>query len=51
MAPVPLRGKRNESSFVVHVLKKLADCYGVPEETIAMMTTQNVKRVFNKAYS
>ena len=51
MAPVPLRGKRNESSFVVHVLKKLADCYGVSEETIASMTTQNVKRVFKKPYS
>ena len=51
MAPVPLRGKRNECSFVVHVLKKLADCYGVSEETIASMTTQNVKRVFKKPYS
>ena len=51
MAPVPLRGKRNESSFVVYVLKKLADCYGVSEETIASMTTQNVKRVFKKPYS
>ena len=51
MAPVPLRGKRNESSFVVYVLKKLADCYSVSEETIASMTTQNVKRVFKKTYS
>ena len=50
MAPVPLRGKRNESSFVVHVLKKLAYCYGVSEETIASMTTQNVKRVFKTPY-
>ncbi len=51
MAPVPLRGQRNESSFVVYVLKKLADCYSVSEETIASMTTQNVKRVFKKPYS
>lgn len=46
MAPVPMRGKRNESSFVAFVLKKLAVCYGVSEEEVADTTNQTVERVF-----
>ena len=46
MAPVPMRGKRNESAFVRFVLQKLAECYGVSEEHVAEITDQNVYRVF-----
>ena len=46
MAPVPYRGKRNESAFVVQVLKILATAYGVSEEEVAKVTNQNVERVF-----
>lgn len=46
MAPVPLRGKRNESSFLVHIVSKLAEVYGVPEEEIAAKTNATVKRIF-----
>lgn len=46
MAPVPYRGKRNESAFVVQVLKTLATAYGVSEEEVAKVTNQNVERVF-----
>lgn len=46
MAPVPMRGKRNESAFVRFVLQKLAECYGVTEEHVAEVTNQNVYRVF-----
>ena len=46
MAPVPMRGKRNESAFVRFVLQKLAECYGVTEEHVAEITNQNVYRVF-----
>ena len=35
MAPVPYRGKRNESAFVIEVLKTLAKAYGVSEEEFA----------------
>ena len=46
MAPVPMRGKRNESAFVRFVLQKLAECYGVSEEQVTEVTDQNVYRVF-----
>lgn len=47
MAPVPYRGKRNESAFVVQVMKTLATAYGVSEEEVAKVTNQNVERVFD----
>ena len=47
MAPVPFRGKRNESAFVLEVLKTLAKAYGVSEEEFAKQTNETVKRVFH----
>lgn len=47
MAPVPMRGKRNESAYVAYVLKRMAECYGVSEEQVAEATNANVKRVFS----
>lgn len=46
MAPVPYRGKRNESSFMVEVMQTLALSYGVDEEEIARQTNENVARIF-----
>ncbi len=46
MAPVPNRGKRNESGFVKLVLQNLARCYNVTEEEVACRTNENVCRVF-----
>lgn len=46
LAPVPFRGKRNESSYLLHVLEKLSAIYGVSGEEIARVTTQNSKDVF-----
>ena len=46
MAPVPLRGKRNESSFLVHIVAKLAEVYGTTEDEIATQTNKNVERIF-----
>ena len=46
MAPVPMRGQRNEPAFVAYVLRKLAETYGVGEETVAAVTTANVERIF-----
>ena len=48
MAPVPYRGKRNESAFVVEVLKVLAAAYGISVDELAVYTNQNVERVFGK---
>lgn len=49
MAPVPHRGQRNESAFVVEVLRTLAQSYGVSEEELARATNENVYRVFGEA--
>ena len=47
MAPVPYRGKRNESAFVIEVLKTLAKAYRVSEEEFAEQTNKNVESVFH----
>jgi len=47
LAPTPYRGKRNESAYVVKVAQKLADVYGVSEEKIASITTENALKIFN----
>ena len=46
LAPVPHRGKRNESAFVLNVVKKLSEIYGLSEKEIAQTTTQNALSVF-----
>ena len=46
MAPVPLRGQRNEPSYIVHVIKRLAEAYNVSEDDICRHTTENVHRIF-----
>jgi TatD DNase family protein len=46
LAPVPYRGKRNESAYIIEVLSKLSEIYNVPSEKIATITTQNSKEVF-----
>ena len=46
MAPVPMRGQRNEPAYTRYVLAKLAEAYGVSEEEVAASTNANVARVF-----
>ena len=46
MAPVPMRGQRNEPAFVIYVLRKLAEIYGVSVETVDAVTTANAVRMF-----
>ncbi len=46
LSPVPYRGKRNESAYIINVLDKLAELYGLPKEKIAEITTQNSRDVF-----
>ena len=46
MAPVPHRGQRNEPAFVLEVMRKLAECYGVSEEVVCEQTNANVARIF-----
>ena len=46
MAPVPMRGKRNESAFLQYVVNKLAEAYDVSPEDVARQTNLNVQRIF-----
>jgi len=48
LAPVPLRGKRNEPSFVVHTARMLAEATGLSEDAVAAQTTENFFRLFSK---
>jgi len=47
LAPVPFRGKRNESSYTKLVAEKLATIYNLPLEEIAKITTENSKAIFS----
>ena len=46
LAPVPKRGKRNESAFLVHVADELAGVLAVSREEVAAQTTANAERLF-----
>ena len=46
LAPAPFRGKRNESSYLALVCKKLSELYEIPEDEIARITTENSQEVF-----
>lgn len=46
LAPVPFRGKRNESSYLLYIVEKLATIYNKTPEEIARITTENSKAVF-----
>jgi TatD DNase family protein len=46
MAPVPMRGQRNEPAFIPHVITRMAEAYGVTEEEICRQTNENVARIF-----
>ncbi len=48
LAPVPMRGKRNEPSYVVNTAKVLAEVKGVSEEEIHRITTENFFNLFSK---
>jgi TatD DNase family protein len=46
LAPVPFRGKRNESSYLIRVAEKLAGVYNLSVKEVAQITTKNALRVF-----
>lgn len=48
LAPVPFRGKRNESSYLKYIVEKLATIKNISTEEIALKTTENAERVFAK---
>lgn len=46
LAPTPYRGKRNESSYLIEVAKKLADIHQISIEEVANITTENSNQIF-----
>ncbi len=48
LPPTPFRGKRNESSYVVHVLEKMVDVYGLTFEELSEITSKNAVSLFSK---
>jgi TatD DNase family protein len=46
LAPVPYRGKPNESSYLVYIAQKVADLHQTSLENVADITTQNSKLIF-----
>jgi TatD DNase family protein len=47
LAPIPYRGKRNESSYLINVVNKLAEIYGMMPQDVAIITTENSKITFS----
>ncbi|HTO15919.1 MAG TPA: TatD family hydrolase [Edaphocola sp.] len=47
LAPVPKRGKRNESSYLSYILSHLALAKGMSEEEVINITTENAKAIFD----
>lgn len=48
LSPVPYRGKRNESSYLVPIAQKLADVKQLPLSRVAATTTENAQKLFGK---
>ena len=46
MAPVPMRGQRNESAYIRFVIQRMAEAYGISEDELTARTNENVARVF-----
>ncbi|MBQ3673960.1 MAG: TatD family hydrolase [Paludibacteraceae bacterium] len=46
MAPVPHRGERNESQWMIHVAERLAEVFDTTPQEICTITTQNAKQLF-----
>lgn len=46
LAPVPHRGKRNESAYVVYVAQRLAEVFGCDVSVVDNVTTSTAKRLF-----
>jgi TatD DNase family protein len=46
LAPIPLRGQRNEPAYVAHTAQALAELRGISPEELATITTENFHRLF-----
>ena len=46
LAPVPMRGQRNEPAYVRYVAEKVAELRGIPLEELIAHTTANVEKLY-----
>ncbi|MEO6231777.1 MAG: TatD family hydrolase [Ferruginibacter sp.] len=46
LTPVPFRGKRNESSYLQYIIKKIAEVKNCDEGEVAIATTNNAEKIF-----
>ena len=49
LAPIPMRGKKNEPAFLVYTARKIAELWNSDEATVARHTEANVTRLFGLA--
>ena len=47
LAPIPMRGKKNEPSFIKYTLEKLSDLKETTEDKMSKITTDNFNKLFN----
>lgn len=47
LAPVPCRGKRNESAYIKYINARLSEIFGISQEEVARITTANSATLFN----
>ncbi|MFN3491980.1 MAG: TatD family hydrolase [Anaerolineales bacterium] len=46
LSPIPVREKRNEPSYILHIADKIAEIHAVSRDEIAKITTANAARLF-----
>lgn len=46
LTPVPFRGRRNESSYLIYVARKVAELHGITVQELAKISTQNAEKLF-----
>ena len=47
LAPVPFRGKRNDSGLMVHTAQRIAEIKGMTAEEVLLVTEENARRVYH----
>lgn len=50
LAPVPYRGKRNESAYILEIAHKLAEVKMLPIKAVAEITSANAERIFKMGF-
>ena len=51
LTPIPHRGKRNDSSYLIYIRDKIAETLGLPADMIEEVTDRNAEILFPKAFT